>query len=145
MQTFFEQIEAPDVYVFTQIDHPLFPIFAHGTIRDLQTTISEPARQKLMLLSLITAISEGKRSYSELMNSLMLSSVEDLESLFICAVYKQLLRGKLNQRKKQVQIDSFVARNMDKNIILKKVLKFESSIQHCLKKTKDLKSSLLNF
>lgn len=118
--------------------YQLLQLFAHGTIPDYflsnnktshsVPTLNEEQIHKLRLLTLVT-LSDGKSliPYSNLKACLKFKNDEHVEQIIRDAISAGLIRGKMNQKLKVLQVSSTVGRDIiiDRNIAkMNDVLKF---------------------
>ncbi|CAG7852363.1 COP9 signalosome complex subunit 7b Short=SGN7b; Short=Signalosome subunit 7b; AltName: Full=JAB1-containing signalosome subunit 7b [Serendipita indica DSM 11827] len=127
---------APGVYVFAQLletqnirelqanpDHQasyaLLELFAHGTYQDYKAKQSSyPALNseqitKLKYLSLASmAMKTRILAYNTLLSNLDISSIRELEDLIIDAIYRDIVRGKLDQKEQQFEVEFTMGRDL---------------------------------
>jgi len=94
-------------------------IFAYGKYRDFLDRrkelpdLSTQALTKLRQLTIVGLASEKKHiDYAILLTELDLSDVRELEDLIIDVIYADIIRGKLDQKNKQLQVDSAIGRDV---------------------------------
>jgi len=131
--------EAPGVFVFGEIaqfpgikqletDFPrewkLLELFAFGTYREyLNDKSSYPELSELQIcklrhLSVVSLASNSKHvSYDLLKKELALNSLRELEDLIIETIYAGILKGKLDQRENQLEVEFVIARDIKPNTI----------------------------
>ncbi|KAI9032239.1 hypothetical protein DFJ74DRAFT_653707 [Hyaloraphidium curvatum] len=131
-----DALGAPGVFVFAELlDHPnvkalendpqhgaaveLLKLFAYGTYEDYkQNAASLPAltpaqEKKLKHLTLVTMSGEQRTlDYERLMRTLDIPTIRDLEDLIIDAIYQDILRAKLDQQRKQVDVEFAMGRDL---------------------------------
>jgi len=97
----------------------LLRIFAYGTYSDYKNNISQlpnltPSQvRKLKQLTIVSLASVSKViSYSNLHEQLDIQDVRELEDLIIDAMYQGVIQGRLDQRKKQLEIDVTMGRDL---------------------------------
>ncbi|ORZ38413.1 hypothetical protein BCR44DRAFT_1497495 [Catenaria anguillulae PL171] len=129
-------IEAPGVYVFGELlaqpsiaalqqSHPpafaLLQLFAYGTLAEYsklpepRPTLTSTMIHKLRLLTLISLAHTSRvLSYDLLLRQLQLdsSAVRDLEDLFIEAMYDNLIKATIDQRRRELHVESAVGRDV---------------------------------
>jgi len=129
-------LEAPGVYVFAEIlempnikeleNNPahqpylnLMKLFAYGTYRDyLQNKASLPELNPAQTKKLkhLTLVSHATRSkcipYTRLLDELGISNVRELEDVIIEAIYADIIRGKLDQKNSQLEVDYAIGRDI---------------------------------
>ncbi|KAI9145525.1 hypothetical protein BKA69DRAFT_1121356 [Paraphysoderma sedebokerense] len=131
-----EVLGATGIYVFAELiempnikeleSHPehsvyfkLLQLFAYGTYQDYKgqqsslPTLTENQLRKLQFLSIVT-LSETSRTipYNTLLSSLDLSNIRELEDLVIDAIYNDVFKGKLDQRKGHLEIEFAMGRDI---------------------------------
>ncbi|XP_072525266.1 COP9 signalosome complex subunit 7a [Salminus brasiliensis] len=128
-------LEAPGVYSFGEfLDLPcvkelsldpndgyskLLNVFAYGTYNDYKANegtlppLSEAQKKKLRHLTLATLAANTQCiPYSVLQKALEVANIRQLEDLLIEAVYSNVIRGKLDQCKQQLEVDASFGRDM---------------------------------
>jgi len=133
-------LDAPGVYVFGELldmpniaelaEGPEKPyidtlnLFAYGTYQDYLKNksnfieLSVGQQKKLQHLTIVTLATKSKCiPYSKLLHELDLNSVRDLEDIIIEAVYADIIRGKLDQKNSQLEIDYALGRDIRPNDI----------------------------
>ncbi|GAB4817609.1 hypothetical protein N2152v2_004655 [Parachlorella kessleri] len=122
--TFGELLSLPSVQELRGGEHTgavsLLELFAYGSwsdykaARDRLPALSDQQKHKLRLLTIVT-MANGVRTlpYEQLMGRLDVSSVRELEDLLITdCFYSGLLRGKLDQERKSLQIEEAFCRDV---------------------------------
>ncbi|KAF9971219.1 COP9 signalosome complex subunit 7a [Actinomortierella ambigua] len=129
-------LAAPGVYVFGELldmpnvaelknnpdhasYHKLLEIFSYGTYQDYQQgkanlpELTDAQRIKLQQLSIVT-LSEQTRAipYKDLLTYLDISNVRQLEDLIMDAIYQDVLKASLDQKLKQVEVQSAMGRDL---------------------------------
>jgi len=126
--------EATGVYVFGELaqiqgihqlekespqDWRLLQLFSIGTYQDYlrnksdYPTLSERQILKLRHLTIVSLASKCHHvPYSVLQDELQMDKLRPLEDLIIEAIYAGILRGKLNQSQKQLEVDFVIGRDM---------------------------------
>ncbi|ESK86477.1 cop9 complex subunit 7a [Moniliophthora roreri MCA 2997] len=128
---------APGVFVFSELlelpniqelgkseEHEKFlsllQLFAYKTYQDYLRHQDKlppltPAQiVKLKQLSIVTLAAEKRiLPYNELMNVLQTPTIRELEDLIIDAIYLDLLRGKLDQKEEQFEIEYTMGRDLE--------------------------------
>ncbi|KAK9722099.1 hypothetical protein K7432_002946 [Basidiobolus ranarum] len=131
-----ELLAAPNTFVFSEVlrmpnvtelkNQPeyasyfsLLELFSYGTYQDYKERASslpeltQPQIRKLKSLSIVTLASEKHvLEYSNLLHYLDISNVRELEDLMIDAMYKGLIKAKLDQKKSQVEIEYTIGRDL---------------------------------
>lgn len=70
-------------------------------------------RRKLQHLTIVTMAVQTKRlAYDELLQELGIANVRDLEDLIIDAIYANVIHGKLDQQKRQLEVDYTIGRDV---------------------------------
>eukprot|EP00936_MAST-01D_sp_MAST-1D-sp1_P001743 g1743.t1 len=102
-------------------DHPAFDllqIFAHGTYAEYERNknslppLTPPQTKKLRQLTVVSLAQASKiLSYTQLQSELGIESVRELEDLIIDAFYSGLIRGKLDQRAAQLEVQDAQGRD----------------------------------
>jgi len=135
-----QALEAPGVYVFGELlDMPniielqfdqfqpyfnLLNLFAFGTYqqyleaKDSIPELTSAMQQKLRHLTIVT-LSESNKCipYQVLVQQLDMKNLRELEDLVIEAIYGDVIRGKLDQRNGQLEIDFAIGRDARPNDI----------------------------
>ncbi|KDQ52973.1 hypothetical protein JAAARDRAFT_162193 [Jaapia argillacea MUCL 33604] len=123
---------APGVFVFAELlDLPniqevgvsyyhLLQLFSYRTYRDyLQHKDSLPALSqaqvtKLKHLSLVSLAMERRiLPYRRLLQDLQMPTIRDLEDLIIDAIYMDVLRGRLDQKEQQFEVEYTMGRDLE--------------------------------
>ncbi|CAG8487804.1 9223_t:CDS:2 [Ambispora leptoticha] len=131
-----EALAAPGVYVFAELlempniaelkdheqhssYHTLLRLFSYGTYKDYKENVSslpklETAQlNKLKHLSIVSLSEESRIiPYDILLQYLDISNVRELEDLIIEAIYQDVIKGKLDQKKKQLEIEYTMGRDL---------------------------------
>ncbi|KAI8085090.1 uncharacterized protein BX664DRAFT_239425, partial [Halteromyces radiatus] len=131
-----DTLEAPGVYVFSELYespnlieasslpevkpyYALLELFLYGTYQEYIANAAQlPSLTPTQLVKLkhltIVTLSENSRTlaYDDLLRSLDIATVRELEDLIIDAIYQGVLSGKLDQRKQQVQVDTAMGRDL---------------------------------
>jgi COP9 signalosome complex subunit 7 len=118
---FGELLEIPNVLQLQETEDKkildLLKIFAYGTWNDYKLGNFDPLTpiqtKKLKQLTIVTLSSENKViPYSLLQEKLDIKEVRELEDLIIDAIYQGIIQGKLDQRKKQLEIEFTMGRDL---------------------------------
>ncbi|TPX32378.1 hypothetical protein SmJEL517_g04532 [Synchytrium microbalum] len=134
-----DALAAPGVYVFGELlemqnvkelsalpdfepHYRLLSIFAYGTYQDYKENaatlppLTPTQVKKLKHLSLVT-LSERTRSlnYSSLQTYLDMPNVRELEDLIIDAIYNDVIKGKLDQKKEALEVEYAMGRDLRPN------------------------------
>lgn len=131
--------EAAGVYVFGELaqfpgikqleqdsikDWRLLELFAFGTYKDYINNsddypkLSELQVRKLRHLTVVSLASTSKHvSYSLLQAELGIMNLRQLEDLIIETIYAGILKGKLDQRQNQIEVESVIARDIKPDTI----------------------------
>ncbi|XP_006637820.1 COP9 signalosome complex subunit 7b isoform X2 [Lepisosteus oculatus] len=128
-------LEAPGVYVFGELlDLPcvqelsegpnkgyfqLLNVFAYGTYLDYIAnketlpTLTHTQQNKLKHLTIVNLAARMQSiPYSVLLKDLEIKNLRELEDLIIEAVYTDVIRGKLDQRRQLLEVDLCVSRDI---------------------------------
>ncbi|CAJ0578135.1 unnamed protein product, partial [Mesorhabditis spiculigera] len=108
-------------------------VFAFGSLSDLPatTSLSEPLTLKLKQLTLISMATRDRRiSYDTLGQELKLDSDHAVEELVIDAIYKGLIKGRLNGCGRYVEVEEWQARDLHPDKIAEIRKAFDSSLQN---------------
>lgn len=135
-----QALEAPGVYVFGELlDMPnildlettphvpylrLLTLFAYGTYRQYSENkadypeLTDIMQRKLRLLTVVSLATESKLiAYERLQEELEMENVRDLEDLVIQGASAGVVFGKLDQKNKHFEVDSFIGRDLKKEDI----------------------------
>ncbi|XP_065842422.1 COP9 signalosome complex subunit 7b-like isoform X2 [Oscarella lobularis] len=100
----------------------LLQLFAYGTLADYRKnqlqlpTLTPLQLNKLKQLTLISLAGQSKTiSYEVLLTELEISSLRELEDLIIEAIYADIIRGKLDQKNSQLEVDFAIGRDIKEN------------------------------
>ncbi|KAH7881620.1 uncharacterized protein C8R40DRAFT_1157847 [Lentinula edodes] len=128
---------APGVFVFGELfelpgirdlekneqhskSYKLLQLFAYKTYwdylenRDQLPALNEAQTIKLKHLSIVSMATERRiLPYPQLMSSLAMSTIRDLEDLIIDAIYLDILRGKLDQKESQLEVEYTMGRDLE--------------------------------
>ncbi|KAK7462836.1 hypothetical protein VKT23_007413 [Stygiomarasmius scandens] len=98
----------------------LLQLFAYKTFRDyLQhkdqlPPLNQAQMTKLKYLSIVTMAADRRiLPYSELLQALDMPTVRELEDLIIDAIYLDILRGKLDQKEEQLEVEYTMGRDLE--------------------------------
>lgn len=129
-------IDSPNVYSFSDLlevptiasmqaqeefkkFYELLKIFSYGTYLDYKSSknklpvLSENALMKLRHLSIITLSSKCRTiPYETLSANLEVTNTRELEDLIIEAFYADIIKGKLDQEKAQLEIEFTIGRDV---------------------------------
>jgi COP9 signalosome complex subunit 7 len=131
-----DALGAPGVYVFAELldmpnvvelqnneqfqsYHTLLRLFSYGTYKDYKDNAStlpqldDAQLNKLKHLSIVS-LSEESRTipYDTLLKYLDVPNVRELEDLIIDAIYQDVIKGKLDQKRKQLEVDYTMGRDL---------------------------------
>ncbi|KAJ3019084.1 COP9 signalosome complex subunit 7a [Thoreauomyces humboldtii] len=119
---FSELLETPSVRELSNTHQPYFrllEIFAYGTFADYKENsanlppLSDVQTRKLKHLTIVTLSGKHRTlHYDMLQQQLDISSVRDLEDLVIDAIYQDLVRGKLDQRRMCLEVEYAMGRDI---------------------------------
>jgi COP9 signalosome complex subunit 7 len=128
---------APGVFVFAELlDLPniqelakseqhnafysLLQLFSYKTFqdyiqhKDALPTLNQAQITKLKHLSIVSLAMERRiLPYSDLLQALQMPTIRDLEDLIIDAIYLDILRGKLDQKEQQLEIEYTMGRDLE--------------------------------
>jgi COP9 signalosome complex subunit 7 len=95
----------------------LLQVFAFGTYADYvdgqHPPMNEPMLRKLQYLTIVSLAAQNRKlPYDRLLQELRLQHVRQLEDLIIEAVYANLIKGKLDQRQRCLEVDSAMPRDV---------------------------------
>lgn len=128
-------LEAPGVYVFGELlampniaelqngpnasYYNTLNLFAYGTYRQYLENqaqfiqLTPVMRKKLQHLTIVSlAIKTKCIPYKELLEELDIKHVRDLEDMIIEAIYGDIIHGKLDQKKQQLEVDYAIGRDI---------------------------------
>ncbi|KAL3862660.1 hypothetical protein ACJMK2_008614 [Sinanodonta woodiana] len=128
-------LEAPGVYVFGELlDLPniqelsqgtnspyldLLNLFAYGTYRDYRENqsklppLTEAQANKLRHLTIVSLATKTKCiPYKVLLDELDVQNLRKLEDLIIEVIYADIIRGKLDQKNQQLEVDFAIGRDI---------------------------------
>lgn len=127
---------AQGVYVFAQLmdvpsirelqktpehesSYALLELFAHGTYQEYKAKsssyppLSPQQVTKLKYLSLASLATQNRiLPYSTLLAELEISTIRELEDLIIDAIYQDIVRGKLDQKEQQFEVEFTMGRDL---------------------------------
>ncbi|CAD6189817.1 unnamed protein product [Caenorhabditis auriculariae] len=89
-------------------------VFSMGALEDMPSDIilNPLALKKLRQLSIISYAAESNRlSYDDLLIRLRMSGVRELEDLIIDAIYKEMIKAKLDSQARVVEVSEWMARD----------------------------------
>lgn len=119
---FLDQLKSLEESTEYVVWYRLLEIFAFGTLSDYQSiSQSLPALSPLMMkklrhLTLISLAMKHKRlTYELLFKELSMTNVRELEDLLIDAIYGNVIDGKMDQKNSWIEIESTVARDIQKD------------------------------
>ncbi|CAG8654376.1 16199_t:CDS:2, partial [Dentiscutata heterogama] len=99
--------------------YTLLKLFSYGTYKDYKESISQlPSLDQAQLNKLkylsIVSLSEKSRTipYDTLLEYLDIPNVRELEDLIIEAIYQDVIKGKLDQKRKQLEIEYTMGRDL---------------------------------
>ncbi|GAB5592228.1 hypothetical protein Unana1_07128 [Umbelopsis nana] len=129
-------LAAPGVYVFAELlespnmieastlpevipYYTLLNIFSYGTYRDFVDhatdlpPLNEQQTTKLKHLSIVSLSEESRTiSYDKLLSYLDIADVRNLEDLIIGAFYENIMKGKMDQKRKQLEVEYTMGRDL---------------------------------
>ncbi|TPX67524.1 hypothetical protein SpCBS45565_g03707 [Spizellomyces sp. 'palustris'] len=131
-----DALSAPGVYVFSELlemptvqelsQNPqqepyvnLLRLFTYGTYQDYRANaaslppLNDAQLKKLKHLSIVTLSGDNRTlNYDLLLQYLDIPNVRELEDLIIDAIYQDLIRGKLDQQKKCLDVEYAMGRDL---------------------------------
>eukprot|EP01097_Dermamoeba_algensis_P004260 TRINITY_DN2813_c0_g1_i1.p1 TRINITY_DN2813_c0_g1~~TRINITY_DN2813_c0_g1_i1.p1 ORF type:complete len:245 (-),score=45.99 TRINITY_DN2813_c0_g1_i1:55-789(-) len=112
-------------------------LFSYGTYIDFKANeahfgpLSSNQQKKLRQLTIVSLATKQKIiPYDLLLQHLDMTEVRELEDLFIDSIYQGLLRGKLDQKDKQLEIEFAVGRDLRPGQLLEMVSFLNQWCQH---------------
>jgi len=147
-------LEATGVYVFGELlDMPnikdlqtsqfsayynLLSLFAYGTCSDYRSnkeqlpTLTAVQLNKLRQLTIVSMATKNKcLPYTQLLTELEVSNLRELEDLIIEVIYADVIRGKLDQKKQQLEVDYAIGRDIRSEFIPQMVHVLREWCQGC--------------
>ncbi|KAJ2956220.1 hypothetical protein NQZ79_g7905 [Umbelopsis isabellina] len=127
---FAELLESPNLIEASSIPevapyYTLLKIFSYGTYRDYVAylvlvdhanelpALNEAQITKLKHLSIVSLSEESRTiSYDKLLKYLDIADVRQLEDLIIGAFYEDVLKGKMDQKRKQLEVEYTMGRDL---------------------------------
>jgi len=118
---FGELLEMPNVQQLAETEDKkvleLLKIFAYGTYRDYKAGSFPPLTptqtKKLKQLTIVSLSAQSKViPYSILQQELDIAELRELEDLIIDAVYQGIIHGQLDQKKKQLEVENCMGRDI---------------------------------
>jgi len=130
-----QALDAPGVYVFGELldtsnikelsegqfapHYNLLNLFAYGIYRDFKESsgnlpeLSPVQVKKLRHLTIVSLATKTKCiPYSVLLQELDMKNLRELEDLIIEAIYADVIRGKLDQKNQQLEVDYAIGRDI---------------------------------
>lgn len=130
-----QALDAPGVYVFGELldifqdfaskpspydkYYKLLNLFAYGTYADYRShqgelpELTATQAQKLRHLTIVSLAAKTKCiPYSTLLEELDLPNLRELEDLIIEVIYADIIRGKLDQKNNQLEVDYAIGRDI---------------------------------
>lgn len=123
LHQFGELLASPSIASLKGTDHhkhfELLRLFAHGTVDDYRSnpnsfpSFSDLHWKKLRMLTILS-LAKGKNilHYSILQEKLALTTVREVEDIVLAAIYTGLIRAKMNQSERCVEVGSAVGRDV---------------------------------
>jgi len=120
---FGELLQSPNVIALESTEHKpyveLLKIFAYGTYPDYKRNapnlppLSPQMITKLKQLTIVSLSANNKViPYTTLLQQLDISNLRELEDLIIECIYQELIKGKLDQKYKQLEVDFAIGRDI---------------------------------
>jgi len=122
---FSELLEIPNIQELAKSEqhaqfYSLLQLFSYKTYedyiqhKDTLPPLNPAQTTKLKHLSIVSLASEQRiLSYPRLMQSLDMPSIRELEDLIIDAIYLDILRGKLDQKEEQLEVEYTMGRDLE--------------------------------
>ncbi|KAJ2928578.1 hypothetical protein H1R20_g8498, partial [Candolleomyces eurysporus] len=122
---FSELLEMPNVQELSKSEqhskfYSLLQLFAYKTYqdylehKDALPPLNNAQITKLKYLSIVSLASERRiLPYSDLLKALDMPNVRELEDLIIDAIYQDILRGKLDQKEEQLEVEYTMGRDVE--------------------------------
>ena len=129
-----QALSSPNIYVFGEIlmlqnvkdlkngqhvnVYNALTLFAHGKLSDynypsVHLELDTSAYRKLQLLTIVALANEEKAiGYDKLFQELKVGNVRELEDLIIDAIYSGLIKAKMDQKARVLQVHSAVSRDI---------------------------------
>lgn len=116
--------ELLDLPVIQQLQHGpeeswlrLLRVFAYGKYSDYDESkhppLTDAMRRKLQYLTIVSLAAQNRKlPYELLLKELRLDNLRMLEDLIIEAIYANLIKGKLDQRQRCLEVDSTLSRDV---------------------------------
>ncbi|KAI5122693.1 hypothetical protein M0805_009746 [Coniferiporia weirii] len=120
---FSELLEMPNIQELSKTEHSQFlsllQLFAFGTFEDYCNSkdslppLNQAQLTKLKLLTIISyALERRILPYELLLRTLHIPTVRELEDLIIDGIYLDLIRGKLDQKRHQFEVEYTIGRDL---------------------------------
>ncbi|KAL5495840.1 hypothetical protein ACEPAI_1304 [Sanghuangporus weigelae] len=120
---FGELLEMPNIQELSKNEQAphfrLLELFAYGSLddynnsRDILPPLNQSQLTKLRLLTIISlALDHRILPYALLLRSLQIPTIRELEDLIIDAIYLDLMRGKLDQKEQQFEVEYVIGRDL---------------------------------
>lgn len=120
---FGELLASPNVVALESTEHKpyvdLLKVFAYGTYQDYKQnakslpTLSPQMITKLKQLTIVSLSADHKViPYATLLQQLDISNLRELEDLIIECIYQDLIKGKLDQKLQQLEVDFAIGRDI---------------------------------
>jgi len=122
---FGELLDAPNIQELADneqyVSHlRLLQLFAYRTFqdylknKDMLPALNQAQITKLKHLSLVSLAMERRiLSYADLLESLQMPTIRELEDLIIDAIYQDVIRGKLDQKEQQFEVEYTMGRDLE--------------------------------
>nr|CAG8644225.1 9435_t:CDS:2 [Entrophospora candida] len=131
-----DALGAPGVYVFAELldmpniaklrnneqyqpYHTLLRLFSYGTYKDYKDNVEtlppldDAQLNKLKHLSIVSLSEEAQTiPYDTLLKYFDIPNVRELEDLIIDAIYQDVIKGKLDQKRKQLEVEYTMGRDL---------------------------------
>ncbi|KAF8635279.1 hypothetical protein AX17_003960 [Amanita inopinata Kibby_2008] len=121
---FSELLELPSIQELGKSEHEpylsLLQLFAYKTYQDYVQhkdhlpSLNQAQVAKLKHLSIVSLAAERRiLPYSDLQTALDMPNIRELEDLIIDAIYLDVLRGKLDQKEEQLEVEYTIGRDLE--------------------------------
>ncbi|EGN94145.1 hypothetical protein SERLA73DRAFT_188732 [Serpula lacrymans var. lacrymans S7.3] len=122
---FAELLELPNIQELTNSEQhapyiSLLQLFSYNTYQDYLKhkdnlpPLNQAQITKLKYLSIVSLAAERRiLPYSQLLETLQMPTIRELEDLIIDAIYLDLLRGKLDQKEQQLEVEYTMGRDVE--------------------------------
>ncbi|EJD04549.1 uncharacterized protein FOMMEDRAFT_107333 [Fomitiporia mediterranea MF3/22] len=122
---FSELLEMPNIQELSKSEQApyltLLQVFAHGTLEDYNNVkqtatlpdLNDAQRTKLRLLTIVSLTLDHRiLPYELLLRTLQVPTIRELEDLIIDGIYLDIMRGKLDQKEQQFEVECTIGRDL---------------------------------